>query len=62
MRKFGEGFDTGHLPEPANKHSLWWILVDTFPLDMGPLRDNREKEKEDEEDRADQWTLRARDP
>ena len=35
--------------------------MDTFPLVMGPLRENREQE-EDEEDRADQWTLRARDP
>ena len=62
MRKFGEGFDTGHLPEPANKHSLERILMDTFPLVMGPFRQNRKQEEEDEEDRADQWTLRARDP
>ena len=36
--------------------------MDTFPLVMGPLRQNRKQEEEDEEDRADQWTLKARDP
>ena len=62
MRKSKEGFDTRRYPEPTNKHSLQWFLMDTFPLVMGPLRENRKQEKEDEEDRADQWTLRARDP
>ena len=43
-------FCNGHHREPTYKHSLYWILMATFPLVTGPLRENRNQEVEDEED------------